>query len=146
MDANFWRLIRSGYLPGAMNMALDDALLRAVADGSSPPVLRFYRWQPATLTLGYAQSAVEGVDINVCAAAGIDVVRRPTGGRAVFHDREVTYAVIAPVGGLFHFTSLLLHRGPRPPIAGWRHRLIGTRKDRREAVCPIRERTKFGDC
>jgi lipoate-protein ligase A len=100
-NSNNWRLIRSGYLPGAMNMALDDALLRAVADDSSLPVLRFYRWQPATLTLGYAQSAVEGVDIDLCGAAGVDVVRRPTGGRAVFHDREVTYAVIAPIGGLF---------------------------------------------
>lgn len=100
-EAPVWRLIRSGCLSGAMNMALDDALLRAVADGSSPPVLRLYRWQPATLTLGYAQSAVDGVDVGACGAAGIDVVRRPTGGRAVFHDREVTYAVIAPVGGLF---------------------------------------------
>lgn len=82
-------------------MALDDALLQAVADGSSLPILRLYRWQPATLTLGYAQSAVDGVDLHACHAAGIDVVRRPTGGRAVFHDQEVTYAVIAPIGGLF---------------------------------------------
>lgn len=96
-----WRLIRSGYLPGADNMALDDALLHAVANGTSPPILRLYRWQPATLTLGYAQSAVDGVDLAACRAAGIAVVRRPTGGRAVFHDQEVTYAVIAPVGGLF---------------------------------------------
>jgi lipoate-protein ligase A len=100
-DTATWRLIRSGYLPGAMNMALDDALLHAVAEGSSPPVLRLYRWRPATLTLGYAQVAGEGVDLAACHGAGIDVVRRPTGGRAVYHEREVTYAVIAPAGGCF---------------------------------------------
>lgn len=96
-----WRLIRSGYLSGAMNMAIDDALLHAVAAGTSGPVLRLYRWRPATLTLGYAQAAGEGVDLAACRQAGVDVVRRPTGGRAVYHDREVTYAVIAPVGGTF---------------------------------------------
>lgn len=103
-DQATWRLIRSGYLPGAMNMALDDALLHSVAEGLSPPVLRLYRWQPATLTLGYAQVAGDGVDLAACRAAGVDVVRRPTGGRAVFHDREATYAVIAPIGGPFGTT------------------------------------------
>lgn len=96
-----WRLIRSGPLPGAMNMALDDALLHSVASGASVPILRLYRWQPATLTVGYAQTIDAGIDLDACRAGGIDVVRRPTGGRAVLHDREVTYAVIAPVGGPF---------------------------------------------
>ena len=100
-DQSPWRLIRSGYLTGAMNMALDDALLQAVANGSSPPVLRLYRWRPATLTLGYAQPVDAGIDLAACRAAAIDVVRRPTGGRAVLHDQEVTYAVIAPVGAPF---------------------------------------------
>lgn len=105
-----WRLIRSGYLSGAMNMALDDALLHAVAAGTSRPVLRLYRWRPATLTLGYAQTVGEGVDLAACREAGVDVVRRPTGGRAVYHDREVTYAVIAPVGGLFGGTVTASYR------------------------------------
>jgi lipoyl(octanoyl) transferase len=96
-----WRLIRSGPLSGALNMALDDALLQAVAAGNSPPVLRLYRWQPATLTLGYAQPVDAGVNLDACRAAGVAVVRRPTGGRAVLHDREVTYALIAPVGAPF---------------------------------------------
>ena len=95
-DKLIWRLIRSGPMPGAMNMALDDALLQTVAAGESPPVLRLYRWQPATLTLGYAQKVDAGVDLTACEKAGVDVVRRPTGGRAVLHDREVTYAVITP--------------------------------------------------
>lgn len=99
-----WRLLRSAPLPGAMNMALDDALLQSVADGNSPPVLRLYRWQPAALTLGYAQQVDAGIDIDACRTAGIDVVRRPTGGRAVLHDREVTYAVIAPAAPPFGAT------------------------------------------
>jgi len=97
-----WRLIKSGYQTGAMNMALDEALLHAVAEGTSPPVLRFYRWRPATVTLGYAQSASTDIDLEVCRKTGLDVVRRSTGGRAVLHDNEVTYSVIAPlVSGLF---------------------------------------------
>jgi lipoate-protein ligase A len=79
-----------------MNMAIDEALLNSVACGTSQPVLRFYRWQPATVTLGYGQSVLADVDLDVCRQAGLDVVRRSTGGRAVLHDHEVTYAVIAP--------------------------------------------------
>ena len=109
-EEHVWRLIRSGPLPGAMNMALDDALLQTVAAGLSPPVLRLYRWQPATLTLGYAQGVTDGVDLDACAAAGVAVVRRPTGGRAVLHDREVTYALIAPVGAPFGTTVAASYR------------------------------------
>lgn len=90
-----WRLIRSGALTGAENMALDDALLHSVATGASAPVLRLYRWQPATLTLGYGQRGPSQVNLKACRRHGIDVVRRCTGGRAVLHDREVTYAVIS---------------------------------------------------
>ncbi len=78
-------------------MALDEALLQSVADGKSPPILRLYRWQPATVTLGYAQSVADDINLTACRDAKLDVVRRMTGGRAVLHDREVTYAVIAPV-------------------------------------------------
>lgn len=92
-----WRLIDSGPMTGAMNMALDEALLQSVATGASPPILRLYRWQPATVTLGYAQSAATDINLAACRTAGLDVVRRMTGGRAVLHDRELTYAVIAPV-------------------------------------------------
>ena len=92
-----WRLINSGFQSGAMNMALDEALLHSVARGDSLPVLRFYRWRPATVTLGYAQSVITDLDLDVCRQAGLDVVRRSTGGRAVLHDHEVTYSVIAPL-------------------------------------------------
>ena len=92
-----WRLINSGFQTGAMNMALDEALLHSVAKGDSLPVLRFYRWQPATVSIGYAQSVITDLDQDVCRQAGLDVVRRSTGGRAVLHDHEVTYSVIAPL-------------------------------------------------
>lgn len=94
-----WRLLRSGPAPAAWNMALDEALLEAVAAGRSGPVLRLYRWQPAAVTLGYAQRGAEVVNLDACRKLGLDVVRRCTGGRAVLHEHEVTYAVIAPERG-----------------------------------------------
>ncbi len=109
--SNSWRLINSGFQTGAMNMALDEALLHAVASGASEPVLRFYRWAPATVTLGYAQSVTTDIDLDVCKDAGLDVVRRSTGGRAVLHDHEVTYAVIAPFNsGIFGNSVLDCYR------------------------------------
>jgi lipoate-protein ligase A len=106
-----WRLINSGFETGAMNMALDEALLQTVASGASLPVLRFYRWRPATISLGYGQSVTADVDLEVCRRAGLDVVRRSTGGRAVLHDHEVTYAVIAPLNaGLFGGSVLDCYR------------------------------------
>lgn len=102
-----WRLINSGFQTGAMNMALDEALLHSVASGESLPILRFYRWRPATVTLGYAQSVITDLDLEVCRQAGLDVVRRSTGGRAVLHDQEVTYSVIAPLNSSLFGNSIL---------------------------------------
>jgi len=96
MSCPCWRLIRSGPLPGAENMALDEALLESVAAGSSLPVLRLYGWQPAAVSLGYFQPISSAVDLEACRKLGFDIVRRLTGGRAVLHHREVTYAVISP--------------------------------------------------
>jgi lipoate-protein ligase A len=111
MTTETWRLINSGFQTGAMNMALDEALLHSVANGDSLPVLRFYRWCPATVTLGYAQSVFKDLDLDVCRLAGLDVVRRSTGGRAVLHDNEVTYSVIAPFNaGLFGNSILDCYR------------------------------------
>ncbi|MEW5933385.1 MAG: biotin/lipoate A/B protein ligase family protein, partial [Bacillota bacterium] len=89
-----WRLIRDGYHDGATNMAVDEAIMLAHARGEVPPTLRFYGWRPPALSLGYAQKAEREVDLEACRRAGVDVVRRPTGGRAVLHDREVTYSVV----------------------------------------------------
>lgn len=92
--AGEWRLIIDPPATGARNMAIDEALLRSATRGCRP-TLRFYAWQPPALSLGYFQKA-DVVDFAACAAAGVDVVRRPTGGRAVLHADEVTYAVALP--------------------------------------------------
>lgn len=90
-----WRLIRCGKRPGAVNMAIDQALARSVAEGGEP-ALRLYGWSPPAVSLGYFQTAERELDLAACRALGIDVIRRPTGGRAVLHDREVTYALAVP--------------------------------------------------
>ncbi len=92
-----WRLILEAPARGAWNMAVDETLAEAVEAGLSPPVLRLYRWTPPCLSLGFAQPYA-AADAAFCAAHGIDVVRRPTGGRAVLHHLELTYSVCAPLG------------------------------------------------
>jgi lipoate-protein ligase A len=100
-NKNNWRLIRSGHNSGAWNMALDEALLESYLaqhrNNEKPlPIIRFYSWQPACLSLGYAQRAEREVDFDGCTALAIDWVRRPTGGRAILHESsELTYSVIA---------------------------------------------------
>jgi len=84
---------------GATNMALDQALLDAVCDGATP-TLRFYRWSPATLSFGRNQPGRGLYDRDEAARRGIEFVRRPTGGQAVLHDDELTYAVVAPVAAV----------------------------------------------
>jgi lipoyl(octanoyl) transferase len=88
-----WRLIVDPAADGAWNMAVDGALLRSRAAGG-PPTLRLYRWSVPTASLGRFQP-LSDVDLAACARLGIDVVRRPTGGRGVLHDDELTYSVCA---------------------------------------------------
>ena len=91
-----WRLLVTGLADGPTNMAQDEAILEAVADGASPPTLRFYGWKPACLSLGFRQEW-DIADFDRCAELGWDIVRRPTGGRAILHTDELTYSVCAPV-------------------------------------------------
>ena len=90
-----WRLILSDPMPGTRNMAIDSAILAAVEQGEAPPTLRLYSWDPPCLSLGYSQ-AYSDVDLHQLSANGWDLVRRPTGGRAILHTDELTYAVIGP--------------------------------------------------
>lgn len=90
-----WRLIRTSPSSGAWNMALDEALLHGMQTPGAQPVLRLYAWNPPCLSLGYAQNASDA-DQSRLAANGWELVRRPTGGRAILHTDELTYAVIAP--------------------------------------------------
>jgi len=88
-----FRLIDTQGNNGAMNMAIDEALLIAQAKYGSSPVLRVYKFVPPTLSIGYFQSAEKEVDFEALKRKGYDFVRRPTGGRAVLHDKELTYSV-----------------------------------------------------
>jgi lipoate-protein ligase A len=82
-----------------MNMAIDEALSESVAIGADPTI-RFYKWKPSAVSLGYFQSMDDVVDKESCIRQKVDIVRRRTGGGAVFHweDGEITYSVIAPLG------------------------------------------------
>jgi len=97
LEAAVWRLIVDPEpQSGPANMALDQAIAEAVAASASPPSLRFYRWKPPAVSLGRHQSVSE-VDRTAIAARGYELVRRPTGGRAILHVDELTYSVTAPV-------------------------------------------------
>ena len=76
-------------------MAIDEAILQGMTSGAALPTLRLYAWEPACLSLGYAQP-VQDVDQQALVQHGWDIVRRPTGGRAILHTDEITYAVIGP--------------------------------------------------
>ena len=89
-----WHFINSGPCSPSYNMALDEALLDFHSEGEIPPVIRFYEWNPATLSIGYFQSAEKDIDFEVLRAQELGFVRRPTGGRAVLHDKELTYSII----------------------------------------------------
>ncbi|HEY9900145.1 MAG TPA: biotin/lipoate A/B protein ligase family protein [Pantanalinema sp.] len=90
-----WRLLLDDAARGARNMAVDEAILEAYRAGEAPPTLRLYDWQCPTLSLGYAQRATD-VAFEACEREGVEVVRRPTGGRAVLHGvGDLTYAVVA---------------------------------------------------
>lgn len=89
-----WRLLPPVDGPGAFHMAADAALVESVRDGRSGPVLRFYRWTPACVTLGKFQPVEGNVRVENCQSLGIDIAKRPTGGRAIYHDNEVTFSII----------------------------------------------------
>ncbi|MCL4368048.1 MAG: lipoate--protein ligase family protein [Actinobacteria bacterium] len=115
-----WRLLITPPAPGAWNMAVDEAILEHHAGGVVPPTLRLYAWQPPALSLGYFQSLAE-VDLEACRQAGVQVVRRPTGGRAILHDREVTYSVVISeqwLPGDVLQTYLVLSRGLLAAVRG----------------------------
>lgn len=89
-----WRLIDSYLADGATNMAVDEAILHAHAEGAVPPTVRFYGWKEPTLSIGYFQKILREINLAECSVRGIDIVRRLTGGRAVLHDQELTYSII----------------------------------------------------
>ena len=93
-----WRFENTGIRSGVFNMEYDIALARALVDGVGNPTIRVYAWQPFAISLGWNQSMDE-IDLAKTSASGIDVVRRPTGGRAILHSEELTYSVVMRVKG-----------------------------------------------
>ncbi len=97
-----WRVVVDSGATGAWNMALDEAIATLAGEGKSPPTLRLYQWSPGCLSLGRAQPYLD-VDIQGIRQHGWDVVRRPSGGRAILHIDELTYCFTASLDApLFH--------------------------------------------
>jgi lipoyl(octanoyl) transferase len=94
MEKEVWSFIDSGDCSPSFNMALDEALLEWHSQGKIPPVIRFYGWNPPTLSVGYFQKVEKEIDLDVVKEHHLGFVRRPTGGRGVLHEHELTYSVI----------------------------------------------------
>jgi lipoate-protein ligase A len=86
---------------GAFNMAVDEWLFLAASEATGLPTVRIYGFDPPTVSFGYRQTLEDAVDAASCRELGIDWVRRPTGGRALLHQHELTYSVAAPLVGAF---------------------------------------------
>ncbi len=102
-----WKFLNTGRHPGKYNMEFDEALARGAAD---LPVMRVYGWSPPAISLGFNQ-ALGDFDIPALGRSGIDIVRRPTGGKAIFHDHELTYSVAISAGAGPRAIYRLIHEG-----------------------------------
>ena len=89
-----FRLIKIKEFDAFTNMALDEAISEFVKEGKSLPTIRFYKWKPSAISIGYFQGLKNEVNLEECKKQGVDVVRRRTGGGAVYHDDEITYSII----------------------------------------------------
>jgi len=101
-----WRIIDSGPASAAWNMALDEALLLSASEEGFVPTLRFFSWDRPSLSIGSFQKAEE-LDLTKVKEEGVPLVRRPTGGRAVLHDAELTYSITCPIPSIFFPSDLL---------------------------------------
>jgi len=93
-----WRFLPLETRNGFWNMALDEAILDAVIKQESPNTLRFFKWNPSTISIGRNQSLSNEVNVTIAKERGFNIVRRITGGGSVFHDntREITYSIVCP--------------------------------------------------
>ena len=90
-----WRLIPYQSHNAFQNMAVDEAIFRETLKNRKPPTLRFFGWHPAAVSVGYFQDVPKEIHVSRCRSAGVDIVRRITGGKAVYHLDEVTYSLSA---------------------------------------------------
>ncbi len=101
MTQETWRYVDSGALPGPLNMAVDQAILEAHEAGLAPATLRVYGWQPDCISLGKFQRVEATANLDACRRQGVDIARRPTGGRAILHTaEEVTFSLVVSAARL----------------------------------------------
>jgi len=102
-----WRFLPLEIRNGYWNMALDEAILDAVIKRESPNTLRFFKWNPSTISIGRNQSLSDEVNVNHAKERNFNIVRRITGGGAVFHDstREITYSIVCPARFLHNLNA-----------------------------------------
>jgi len=95
-----WRLLDLMVADCYTQMAIDEAIAYARGRKEAPPTIRLYRWKPSAVSIGYFQSLEDEVDLEACKRLSVDVIRRISGGGAVFHDYngEITYSLIAEEG------------------------------------------------
>ncbi len=98
-EMNAWRFLPLEVKNGFWNMALDEAMLTTAIERKAPNTLRFYKWKPSTASIGRNQSLANEIDVQFAKEKGFNIVRRITGGGAVFHDefREITYSIVCPI-------------------------------------------------
>ena len=116
-----WSYIDTGIDQGAYNMAVDEVLLDECVHFGGGPFLRLFGWNPPTVSIGFGQDLERELDVEKCRQMGVDIVRRPTGGRAVLHWGELTYSVVCgitgeiggDVGEVYHTIGYCLVRGLR---------------------------------
>ncbi|MBD3172746.1 lipoate--protein ligase family protein [Candidatus Bathyarchaeota archaeon] len=96
--SNEWRLIDMRIEDAPTQMAIDEAIAMARLRNGTPNTIRLYRWNPSAVSIGYFQSIEKEVNLEACKEYGVDVIRRITGGGAVYHDYkgEITYSLVAP--------------------------------------------------
>src|SRR5947209_20297687 len=94
MQTAAYRFINTGIQNAALNMAIDEAILTHHLQGEVPPTLRVFKWSQTAISLGRFQSIEREIDLAACQQRAIDLVRRPTGGRAVYHRDEFTYSIV----------------------------------------------------
>jgi lipoate-protein ligase A len=104
-----WEFMNTGFHSGTFNMEFDEALAHRLGDGTGPPTLRLFGWNPYTISVGFNQP-MEDFNHEAISRSGYDIVRRPTGGRAIFHAHELTYSVVMNVGErsvreIYHYIS-----------------------------------------
>src|SRR5258707_10850661 len=89
-----YRFIDTQVQDAAMNMAIDESVLAHHLQGAVPPTLRVFRWSQPSISLGRFQSIEREILSDICQQQGVALVRRPTGGRAVYHRDEFTYSIV----------------------------------------------------